>query len=31
VTHCLPLEKTPDAFEILAAYADGVGKVIIEI
>jgi L-iditol 2-dehydrogenase len=31
ITHRLPLEKTPDAFEMLAAYADGVGKVVIEI
>ncbi len=31
ITHCLPLEKTPQAFELLANYADGVGKVVIEI
>ena len=31
VTHRLPLEKTPEAFEILAEYAGGVGKVVIEI
>jgi len=31
VTHRLPLEKTPEAFEMLAAYAGGVGKVVIEI
>ena len=31
VTHRLPLEKTPEAFELLGAYADGVGKVVIEI
>jgi L-iditol 2-dehydrogenase len=31
VTHRLPLEKTPDAFELLADYADNVGKVVIEI
>jgi len=31
VTHRLPLEKTPDAFELLAEYADNVGKVVIEI
>jgi len=27
----LPLEKTPEAFEMLAEYAGGVGKVVIEI
>ena len=31
VTHYLPLEKTPLAFETLANYTDGVGKIIIEI
>jgi threonine dehydrogenase-like Zn-dependent dehydrogenase len=31
VTHRLPLEKTPAAFESLAAYDDGVGKIVIEI
>jgi L-iditol 2-dehydrogenase len=31
VTHRLPFEKTPAAFEMLAAYADGVGKVVIEM
>jgi L-iditol 2-dehydrogenase len=31
VTHRMPLEKTPEAFEILAEYAGGVGKVVIEI
>ena len=31
VTHCLPLEKTPEAFELLANYADNVGKVVIEL
>ena len=31
VTHRLPLEKTPEAFELLAGYADNVGKVVIEI
>ncbi len=30
VTHRLPLERTPAAFEMLAAYSDGVGKVVIE-
>ena len=29
VTHHLPLEKTPDAFEMLTDYSDGVGKIII--
>jgi len=31
VTHRLPLEKTAEGFELLAEYADGVGKVVIEI
>jgi L-iditol 2-dehydrogenase len=31
ITHQLPLEKTPQGFETLANYADGVGKVVIEI
>ena len=31
VTHRMPLEKTPEAFEMLAEYAGGVGKVVIEI
>lgn len=31
VTHRLPLAKTPEAFELLAEYADGVGKVVIEL
>ena len=31
VTHRMPLEQTPAAFEKVAAYADGVGKVVIEI
>jgi L-iditol 2-dehydrogenase len=31
VTHRMPLGKTPEAFEMLAEYADGVGKVVIEI
>jgi L-iditol 2-dehydrogenase len=31
VTHRLPLEKTPEAFELLAEYAGDVGKVVIEI
>jgi L-iditol 2-dehydrogenase len=31
ITHRFPLERTPEAFEILAAYSGGVGKVVIEI
>jgi L-iditol 2-dehydrogenase len=31
VTHRLPLEKTAEGFELLSEYADGVGKVVIEI
>ena len=31
VTHHYPLEQTPRAFETLAAYADSIGKAIIEI
>jgi threonine dehydrogenase-like Zn-dependent dehydrogenase len=31
ITHRLPLEKTPAAFEMLAEYSDGVGKAVIEI
>lgn len=31
VTHRYPLEQTPLAFETLAAYADGIGKAIIEV
>ena len=31
VTHRLPLEKTAEGFELLADYADGVGKVVIEV
>ncbi len=31
VTHRLPLEKTALGFELLSEYADGVGKVVIEI
>ena len=31
VTHRLPLEKTPEAFEMLSDYAGGIGKVVIEI
>ncbi len=31
VTHRLPLEKTSDAFEMLANYADNIGKLLVEI
>jgi threonine dehydrogenase-like Zn-dependent dehydrogenase len=31
VTHRLPLSKTAEGFELLSEYADGVGKVVIEI
>jgi L-iditol 2-dehydrogenase len=31
VTHRMPLEKTPEAFEMLAGYTGEVGKVVIEI
>jgi L-iditol 2-dehydrogenase len=31
ITHTMPLERTPDAFEMLANYAGGVGKIVIEI
>jgi L-iditol 2-dehydrogenase len=31
VTHRLPLAKTAEGFELLTEYADGVGKVVIEI
>jgi len=31
VTHRLPLEKTPEGFELLAEYAGEVGKVVIEV
>ena len=30
ITHLLPLERTPEAFELLAGYRDGVGKLVIE-
>jgi L-iditol 2-dehydrogenase len=30
VTHRLPLEKTPDAFEMLANYSDNAGKILLE-
>jgi L-iditol 2-dehydrogenase len=31
LTHEYPLEETPRAFQTLAAYADGIGKAVIEI
>lgn len=31
ITHRLPLERTPDAFEMVANYRDQVGKAIIEV
>ncbi|MBI4877402.1 MAG: alcohol dehydrogenase catalytic domain-containing protein [Acidobacteria bacterium] len=31
ITHRYPLERTPEAFQTLVEYADGVGKIIIEI
>jgi 2-desacetyl-2-hydroxyethyl bacteriochlorophyllide A dehydrogenase len=31
ITHSLPLEETPKAFEMMANYTDGVGKVVVEI
>jgi L-iditol 2-dehydrogenase len=30
ITHSLPLEATPKAFEMLSHYSDGVGKAVIE-
>lgn len=30
ITHCLPLERTPEAFQLLAGYRDNVGKLVIE-
>lgn len=30
ITHSLPLEQTPKAFEMLSHYTDGVGKAVIE-
>ncbi len=30
ITHSLPLEQTPKAFEMLNAYTDGIGKAVIE-
>lgn len=31
ITHSLPLEQTPRAFEMLTHYTDGVGKAVIEL
>jgi len=31
LTHTLPLEQTPKAFEMMTHYTDGVGKVVVEI
>jgi L-iditol 2-dehydrogenase len=31
ITHTLPLEQTPKAFQMLTDYTDGVGKAVIEI
>ena len=31
LTHSLPLEQTPKAFDMMANYTDGVGKVVVEI
>jgi 2-desacetyl-2-hydroxyethyl bacteriochlorophyllide A dehydrogenase len=31
ITHRLPLEHTPKAFEMLTHYTDGVGKIIVEL
>jgi L-iditol 2-dehydrogenase len=31
LTHRFPLEQTPRAFETLAAYADGIGKAVVQI
>ena len=31
ITHRFPLERTPEAFELLAGYRDGVGKVLVEM
>jgi L-iditol 2-dehydrogenase len=31
ITHTLPLARTPEAFEMLTNYSDGVGKAIIEL
>jgi len=31
LTHTLPLDETPKAFEMMTNYTDGVGKVVVEI
>lgn len=31
ITHTMPLEKTPEAFDMLTNYRDGAGKIVIEI
>ncbi len=31
ITHILPIEQTPEAFEIVSEYRDGVGKLVIEM
>lgn len=31
LTHTLPLEQTPKAFDMMTNYTDGVGKVVVEI
>jgi threonine dehydrogenase-like Zn-dependent dehydrogenase len=31
LTHSLPLEQTPKAFDMMTNYTDGVGKVVVEI
>lgn len=31
ITHVLPLDRTPEAFEMLSDYRDGAGKIVIEV
>jgi threonine dehydrogenase-like Zn-dependent dehydrogenase len=31
ITHIRPLDKVDEAFSIFAAYADGVGKMMIQV
>lgn len=31
ITHRMPLEQTGEAFELLSAYRDGVGKIVVEL
>ena len=31
ISHRMPLEKTPEAFDMLTDYRDNVGKVLIEM